>query len=360
MRNIKLAARDLTNEFWALYLLGWLVFSTAYASVHVLGDARSIQSGVIATITVVAPAAVIGTVVFAYAGALGKLSSNWWVKWLVHFLSAFLYAGIWIFSVWCIRIVTTALSVGEFRVFSPPEHVIHWHVLSGSTVYVMLVAIHYARNHAHEKWRAEKDAEVQAALAKFDPHFLFNTLNVIRQLLRKNPRLADEAHSQLATLLRESLKADMYRTHTIGRELEFCRSYLNLQRLRFGERLKVRQQVDVKLLNYEIPSLILQPLVENAIRHGIEQLENGGSIRISARRIASVIEFVVSNDAPQTAMNGPAKTSGHGLDIVNARLRQFDAGATCSTSWRDGRFNVRFAFPIQNFCGECASEVPDC
>lgn len=340
------------RDFWVLYILGWGVFASAYAAVHFFADGRTLAESLQATGLVLTPAVLLGVGVFFYADWLARRTPNRSMEIAAHFLSALVYPSLWIASIWSMRMTLIFLSTGEFKPFFPPEHVLHWHFLSGATVYVLLVAVNMALDRAQARWQAEKDAEIRVALAKFDPHFLFNTLNAIRRLIEKDPTRAVEAHSQLAVLLRRSIVADKDDAHSLGKELELCRTYLDLQRLRLGDRLRVEWEVDKAAQTMELPSLILQPLLENAVRHGLEPLENGGALKIAARKSDARLSVEITNTAPSGKQSVKEKTSpGIGLSLVRARLRAFDPDAIMTAQKEKDRFSVVMRFQDHESAG---------
>ena len=127
-----------------------------------------------------------------------------------------------------------------------------------------------------------KLAHVEACLR---PHFLFNTLNAITALVREDPRLAEKSIGDLSDLLRASLAADESREVRFDDEIAFTRKYLDLERVRFQDRLQVRIDASDEARRAMVPHLLLQPLVENAVRHGIAPLEAGGTVAVRADRL---------------------------------------------------------------------------
>ncbi|MDZ7319969.1 MAG: histidine kinase, partial [candidate division KSB1 bacterium] len=126
-------------------------------------------------------------------------------------------------------------------------------------------------------------AELSALQATIQPHFLFNTLNSIAALIREEPKLAEDTIEKLAELFRYVLNANRREWIQLGEEIEIVRNYLEIEKLRLGERLRYHIDVDENLLALPVPALLIQPLVENSIKHGIGTLEEGGEILISAK-----------------------------------------------------------------------------
>lgn len=183
------------------------------------------------------------------------------------------------------------------------------------------------RARAVEKIRAElAEAELRALRAQIHPHFLFNTLNSIASLIVENPAAAEEMTTRLAEVFRYTLRASEHERSRFGDELEFLRSYLEIERIRFGGRLRVEEDIEPGLESAQVPSLLLQPVVENAVRHGIGPRVEGGTVRIRARREGVALAIEISDDG--VGMNGIAATSGNGFGLHSVRERLRAAGHT--------------------------------
>jgi two-component system LytT family sensor kinase len=167
-------------------------------------------------------------------------------------------------------------------------------------------------------------AKLQALRMQINPHFLFNTLNAISTLVHTSPHTADEMITDLSELFRASLESSDDQEITLARELELLRRYLAIEQHRFGPRLQVDQNIDPEILNAFVPTLILQPIVENAIRHGIEPQADTGRIAIQARRDGEQIKLSVSDNGKKAfdASIMERKRNGIGLANTRARLQQ--------------------------------------
>ncbi len=161
------------------------------------------------------------------------------------------------------------------------------------------------------------EARMQSLKMQLQPHFLFNTLNAIATLIHKNPRAADEMLGELSELLRTALEAPDW--HSLEREMNFLNQFLRIQQMRFGDRLRVTTRVEPEALGAEVPAMILQPIVENALRHGIEAQVGPGQLEVVARRIDDSLELVVSDNG--RSLNGEWR-EGIGLKNTRARLQQ--------------------------------------
>jgi signal transduction histidine kinase len=163
-------------------------------------------------------------------------------------------------------------------------------------------------------------AELAALQARINPHFFFNTLNTISSLVEEDPRRAGDIVTTLAELFRYTFRAAESRPVRLEEELEFVRRYLTIEQARFGERLRVVSDVSPAALQVPVPGLLLQPLVENAVGHGVATLRRGGTVRIAARVESDALVVEVSDDGRGLPPHGDPIRPGHGLDNVRQRL----------------------------------------
>jgi hypothetical protein len=165
-------------------------------------------------------------------------------------------------------------------------------------------------------------SNLQALKMQLQPHFLFNTLNAISSLVHENPRMADDMIGSLSEFLRATLELSSENEIPLSKELDFIDCYLEIQEVRFGDRLHIVREVEEAVLAAFVPALILQPLVENAVRYGIEALEAGGTVTIRAWRDGDTLSLSVSDTGPGFAGNAMSGNgSGIGLSNTRARLR---------------------------------------
>ena len=198
------------------------------------------------------------------------------------------------------------------------------------------------------QWRrnveAEAQARVRALQARIRPHFLFNSMNTIASLTRSNPRAAEQAIADLSDLFRASLRE--HREHiALAHEIEIARAYERVERLRLGDRLKVDWQVDALPMDAQVPALILQPLLENAVYHGIEPLKPGGTIRVTGRQDGKHVVITIGNPVEPKLV---AQRPGHriGLDNVRQRLElMFPGEASVEVLETPEHFLVTLRFP---------------
>jgi len=195
--------------------------------------------------------------------------------------------------------------------------------------------------------RARAPAATAARLSELQsrirPHFLFNTLNSAIALVRAEPAKAEALLEDLSDLFRHAL-VDQGESATLADEIELARRYLAIEQVRFGERLQLEWELDPSAEQAVLPPLLLQPLVENAVRHGVEPSEHGATVRVSTRRRGSVVVIKVTNTVP-----AGAGAPGHGvaLDNVRDRLRLLhDVQARFRSGLVDGVYQVRMEVPV--------------
>ena len=227
----------------------------------------------------------------------------------------------------------------------------------GVLLYLLAGAVHYAILAADASRRAERralelqvharEAELRALRAQIDPHFLFNSLHSISALTGSDPAGARRMALLLGDFLRDSLRVGGRERIPLGEELRLLRQFLEIERVRFGDRLRVSWTVDEDTHACELPPLLLQPLVENAVTHGIAHLLDGGDVRIRAERRAGRLYVGVEN---QCDPDRP-KRRGAGVGLENVRRRldtAFGAEAAAQSSERDGVFKVDLVMPCSS------------
>jgi sensor histidine kinase YesM len=165
-------------------------------------------------------------------------------------------------------------------------------------------------------------AQLDSLRRQIEPHFLFNTLNSIAGLVREHRNdAAVNMIAGLSDLLRRSLDGSPHQQVPLCEEMEFAQKYLDIQKMRFADRLRISTDIPLDLYPAQVPSLILQPMVENAIKHGIAHRAQGGSIHIAASRQNGTLTLRVSNDGPGLAPDWETANPGIGISNVRTRLQ---------------------------------------
>jgi two-component system, LytTR family, sensor kinase len=265
-----------------------------------------------------------------------KLSSA--ATWLVH-LACCAIIGL-VYSAWA-----TFLDILLNPYGSPPSPLPFWHLsldrfyngmLFSLVLYCVILAVSYVLDSnsrlAHQQTETARlneqlsRAQLDALRRQIEPHFLFNTLNAIAGLVRENRN--DDAVTMIAGLsdfLRRLLKDSTSQQASLGEEVEFAQKYLDIQKVRFVERLQFSVDVPSDLMLARVPTLILQLMVENAIKHGIAQRAQGGEIRIAASRSQGRLTLSVYNDGP--AARWEKIDDGIGLSNMRTRLQSLYGNA---------------------------------
>jgi len=228
---------------------------------------------------------------------------------------------------WCASVLVTALGALaicrldqalSLDLTVPPAET--WRFVAANAAICALIAAALLRYlYVLEQWRervrAAAKAQVDALQARIRPHFLFNSMNTIASLIRTRPAEAERTVEDLSDLFRAALGADD-RPGTLGGELDLITRYLDIERLRLGDRLRVESDLRALPREMPLPPLLLQPLVENAVYHGIQPLAEGGVIALHGRRDGGFVEFTVRNPrAPQ------AHARRNGVALANIRAR---------------------------------------
>ncbi len=230
----------------------------------------------------------------------------------------------------------------------------------GVMLYFVSVGSHYAAlavetSQAAERRAAEartlaREAELQALRAQLNPHFLFNSLHSISALATQDGIRAREMCVLLADFLRSSLGLGSRETIPLREELDLARRYLEVERVRFGERLKVDAEIEPGCEACGVPALLLQPLVENAVKHGIAELVEGGSIRLAASRDGEQVVITLENAFDADEPGPPAaRNTGLGLAHVRRRLQvRYGTHAAFDARPADGVYRVVLRFPCES------------
>jgi len=191
---------------------------------------------------------------------------------------------------------------------------------------------------------AATDARLTALQAQMNPHFLFNALNTIASLVRTDPRSAERTVENLAGVLRRTLDRSASSLGLVREEVDFVKAYLNIEMERWGKALHVDWDVNHDVLDLQIPVMTLQPLVENALIHGIGQRMEGGGVAITIRRQGQNLDVAISDDGPGAR---DAFTEGTGLGNLRLRLRElYGDRASLSLRRADGWTTARIQLPV--------------
>ena len=221
-------------------------------------------------------------------------------------------------------------------------------------VFLLAVAVHYLFLKVEESRLAEKralemqvlarEAELKALRAQIDPHFLFNSLNSISALTSQDPLGARRMCLLLADFLRRSLQLGGKEKISFGDELRLAESFLEIEKVRFGDRLRVDSRVEPECLACMVPPLLIQPLIENAVKHGVVPIIEGGTLSIEAYRRGANLEVSLEN--PYDPDSGSQAGAGVGLKNVRDRVRNmFGDQGRLDVEQTATRFRVTLRMP---------------
>jgi LytS/YehU family sensor histidine kinase len=238
--------------------------------------------------------------------------------------------------------------------FEPTIVLIAWGALYYGIKYYGTVEEQRGRLLAFEA--TAREAQLQALRYQLQPHFLFNTLNAVSTLVvSKQPEQATEMIAKLAGLLRNTLSFPETHVVTLREELAVTEEYLSIEQVRFGPRLAVSLSVSAKAYEAQVPRFLLQPIVENAIRHGIARCPNGGEVAIRASAVAEQLRIEIENDRLNLGPPQPGEQAeGFGLANTRTRLETLYGaqGSITVSTFQNNRFLVLIQFPLTTIASE--------
>ena len=230
--------------------------------------------------------------------------------------------------------------------------VINWTLLLFIWSFAYFAYIYFVR-HRRDEIRnlrletANRDNQLNALRAQMNPHFMFNALNGIRALIDENPEQAKRAITQLSAILRNAMATVKRKTVPLGEEVDIVKAYLALEAMRFEERIQVHFDVDPSLEREPVPPMLVQTLVENAVRHGIAKLPQGGDVHIGAHRGLDHLVLTVKN----TGHYEPGRINGTGIGLRNTRKRLemlYGAKASLAISNQGGMVITEVEIPLRS------------
>jgi two-component system sensor histidine kinase AlgZ len=278
-----------------------------------------------------------------------------WRLFIVHLTTSQILSALWLLA--AILLSHALVYIPSLRGidarFVPREPVIY---AAGSVLYLLSIAYHYAATAIDASREAEtramtvsiqaREAELKALKSQINPHFLFNSLNSISALTGIDPMRARDMCVLLGDFLRMTLGLGEKTAIRLSEELDLLEKYLAIEKVRFGERLKMHQEIQPETRDCLLPPLLLQPLLENSIKHGIASLIEGGEVRIVAHRVDGRLDITVENswdpDSP------PSRKGGLGLRNVQQRLdARYGKFASFRISDEGDLFQVQMSIPAE-------------
>ncbi|HEX8255405.1 MAG TPA: histidine kinase [Thermoanaerobaculia bacterium] len=238
---------------------------------------------------------------------------------VIHVVAAFAVAVLVIVAVGAVQSLLP--TPANYKPPMPPQLLLVSLIATNILLYWTIVAVTTAITYFQRDQQRELtlvQAQLQSLRNRLQPHFLFNTLNAIAELVYEDTKRAEETITQLSDVLRLTLQHDQEAEITLAQELDLLRKHVAIYQTLMPDRLRVRWSIDDDVLNARVPTMILQPLVENAIRHGIAPRESGGTIEVAARAEGASLTLSVADDGVGMPV---VPRSGIGLTNTRARLR---------------------------------------
>ena len=325
----------------ALYALGAATAAAMLASVALLKrPAVSIGAAVLAALLPSLVLGILGLAARFPVRAMPLRRAGFSPLFVTHVVSAAAAASAWMLA-W--RLAPNAITSDTTLVFGV-----------GVSLYLGAVIVHYLVAEVEASREAEetalryrvlaREAELKAFKAQVDPHFLFNSLNAVASWCGSRPAQAREMAQLMADFFRLTLRVGSRERITVAEEIDLVSRYLAIERVRFGARLATDVAVDEKAAQCLVPPLLLQPLVENAVRHGIASMVDGGTISIAATASDGALHIRIENPAdPDRAQQ---KGEGIGLQNARGRLAAISGGqASLNVNEEGGRYRVEIELP---------------
>ncbi|MCP4334577.1 MAG: sensor histidine kinase [Gammaproteobacteria bacterium] len=241
-----------------------------------------------------------------------------------------------------------SLGLGSMMRFGPTAQDMGFTLMRNLAIAVILIGLalryFYLHHESEVHLQVQAQARLQALQARIRPHFLFNSMNTIASLTHDQPALAEQAIENLSDLFRASLAAES--SISLQQELELTHSYIDLEALRLGERLEVDWEMPEQEPSLFLPALTLQPLVENAIYHGIEPLPAGGKIEIAVEQTGANIVISISNPLIQEQPDKQRKGNRMAIENIHERLAlAFGGAASMELLESETRYTVKLTIP---------------
>ena len=241
----------------------------------------------------------------------------------------------------------TGLMAGILHLYAATLHLVDTSLMRSVllTLAVSAMLLIYFELRSRALTPAQAEARLAALNARIRPHFLFNSLNAVLSLIRARPQQAEQALESLSDLFRAAMR-DPAALVSLGDEIDLGRQYLELEQLRLGDRLMVDWQIDEAGLALPIPPLMLQPLLENAVYHGIEPCPTGGTVTVSVKRQGDELHIRILNPT----MGQSCHPAGNHMALTNIRERlalYYDLEARMETLASDNHYEVRSVLPCQ-------------
>ncbi len=319
----------ITPKGLRLGVLFWVLWSLLFGFILMYSEGLAFVPAFFSALSAFAPLALLSIWIYYFCHIFSSEKFPRILFFLVHILMAFFVSALWLTLDYSIHFLIWGDAV---FVYKPLKTVGIFSFLQGAIIYGVLAGIFYSL--FYQKKMREKElftavlqaetrqAELKALKSQINPHFLFNTLNTIFALIDSDAKKAKKTVTELSDLLRYSMAGFYHETVPLREEVNMVTRYLNIEKRRFSERLSVVYNIDDRLMDQNVPPMMLQPLIENAVKHGITPLKTGGTVILSVRRQDDHLEIIVENNGKSPATQDvEIKKNGIGLSNVRKRLQ---------------------------------------
>ncbi|MCT4615687.1 MAG: histidine kinase [Marinifilaceae bacterium] len=333
-----------------IYVVSWLGFFSSLLILLWYFDGLSLYHAFADAFCFSIPVFFLGFCIW-YVVNFNKLDGNDWVGFILnHVAAAIIIIGLWISA-------SHNLKVNMFPdLFAGHSISFHWQIFFALIIYDYILLLFYFityHDHVKDKLTKEKDltslvkeSELNALKSQINPHFLFNSLNSVNSLTVIKPILAREMIIKLSDFLRYSLDKDLGALSSLENELNNSKLYLDIEKIRFDEKLNLESEIDEDTLDLKLPNLILQPIFENAIKHGVSESLAPVTIKVKAYVKNSHLYVEIRNNFDIDAVSNSRKGKGIGLQNVRDRLKLiYNSNMLMFNEKTESEFVVRMVYP---------------
>ncbi len=359
------------RRFWLWYSLAWVDLAALYTVVFLINGAGSFRAAAVPGLITAIPMALLGLGALALFRRLDWDTPHRARLVVLHVVIGVAYGVLATSANYAVYSLERWIREGVFapRMFNPEYFT--WESVMGMLIYGVLAGVCYAvllhgrmreqEQRAAKALALQSAAELKALRAQLNPHFLFNTLHSLLSLVRHDASAAEDGLEQFGDLLRYTLDTQKQTDGekvALREEMAFVTNYLSLESLRLGHRMKLDIDVDEAILHYQVPAFCLQPLVENAVQHGIAPRVAGGTLTLRGRRNGESLVFSVRDDGPGCSedqlVNGSGKGNGMGLRIARERVAAIygDAASLRIETTPGSGFSVELRIPAEGLEAE--------
>jgi len=304
-------------RFWFVYPIIWVPPAAIYIALF-YQEQHSLSSAIKESAFRVIPAALLGVLVLMAYRRVHLDAKKPYRALFIHLGLATAYAFVWILT---LRLLYQIDHRIEFGWWDQSPQFFQGGFFNGLLIIYVVQTTEQLRMQKLCVEHFRTKAELQALRAQLNPHFLFNTLHSVMSLIRYDPSAAEDALEKLAALLRHTLKTQSDTEDVLlAEELDFIHDYLELERLRLGDRMRIQHNVPLSALDCRIPFLTLQPLIENSIKHGIGERRDGGLLTINAKQENGFLTLEILDNGPGANLEDVAISKGSGLRVARQRL----------------------------------------